>query len=112
MLERWTRGAGKVDTPDWGPALTARLPRLHSLGLGERSRTVSLHPQSPTCRGSCRSFFTVDRAQLELTRGPWVYDHDHFIILNSAIGGDFPGPPGVGTVLPQNMLIDYVRVYR
>ncbi|MET0234050.1 MAG: family 16 glycosylhydrolase, partial [Kibdelosporangium sp.] len=59
-----------------------------------------------------RGFFTVDRTQLELTRGPWVYDHPHFIILNSAIGGDFPGPPGAGTVLPQNMLIDYVRVYR
>lgn len=59
-----------------------------------------------------RAFFTVDREQLETTRGPWVYDHDHFIILNSAIGGDFPGPPGAGTVLPQNMLIDYVRVYR
>jgi beta-glucanase (GH16 family) len=59
-----------------------------------------------------RSFFTVDRTQLELTRGPWVYDHPHFIILNSAIGGDFPGPPGAGTVLPQNMLIDYVRVFR
>ncbi|MFC0113861.1 discoidin domain-containing protein [Kibdelosporangium aridum] len=59
-----------------------------------------------------RSFFTVDRTQLELTRGPWVYDHDHFLILNSAIGGDFPGPPGAGTVLPQNMLVDYVRVYR
>ncbi len=57
-------------------------------------------------------FFTVDRTQLELTKGPWVYDHNHFIILNNAIGGDFPGPPGAGTVLPQNMAIDYVRVFR
>ncbi|OLF08048.1 licheninase [Actinophytocola xinjiangensis] len=57
-------------------------------------------------------FFTVDRDQLERTRGPWVYDHPFFIILNNAVGGDWPGPPGPGTVLPQNMMIDYVRVYR
>jgi beta-glucanase (GH16 family) len=59
-----------------------------------------------------QSFFTVDRTQLELTKGPWVFDHPFFIILNNAIGGDFPGPPGAGTVLPQNMVVDYVRVYR
>jgi beta-glucanase (GH16 family) len=57
-------------------------------------------------------FFTVDRAQLELTRGPWVFDHPFFVILNNAIGGDFPGPPGAGTVLPQNMVVDYVRVFQ
>jgi beta-glucanase (GH16 family) len=59
-----------------------------------------------------RSIFTVNRDQLETTRGPWVFDHPFFIILNNAIGGDFPGPPGGGTVLPQNMVIDYVRVFR
>jgi beta-glucanase (GH16 family) len=57
-------------------------------------------------------FFTVNRDELETTRGPWVYDHPFFIILNNAVGGDFPGPPGAGTVLPQDMVIDYVRVFQ
>ncbi|MCT2587663.1 discoidin domain-containing protein [Actinophytocola gossypii] len=57
-------------------------------------------------------FHTVDRDTLEQTRGPWVFDHPFFLILNNAVGGDWPGPPGPGTVLPQDMLIDYVRVYR
>ncbi|MCP2163454.1 discoidin domain-containing protein [Goodfellowiella coeruleoviolacea] len=57
-------------------------------------------------------FFTVNRDQLETTRGPWVYDHPFFIILNNAVGGDWPGPPGAGTVLPQDMVVDYVRVYQ
>ncbi|MDX3855579.1 discoidin domain-containing protein [Streptomyces sp. AK02-01A] len=56
------------------------------------------------------AFFTVERSTLEQTRGPWVYDHPFFIILNNAIGGDFPGPPDASTTLPQKMLIDYVRV--
>ncbi|MDT7788076.1 MAG: hypothetical protein QOF58_6495 [Pseudonocardiales bacterium] len=57
-------------------------------------------------------FFTADRNQLESTRGPWVYDHPFFIILNNAVGGDWPGPPGAGTQLPQDMVLDYVRVYQ
>jgi beta-glucanase (GH16 family) len=41
----------------------------------------------------------------------WVFDHPFFIILNVAVGGDWPGPPDNTTVFPQNMLVDYVRVY-
>lgn len=44
--------------------------------------------------------------------GEWVYDHDFFILINLAVGGDFVGSPTADTVFPQTMLIDYVRVYR
>ena len=40
----------------------------------------------------------------------WVYDHPFFILLNVAVGGMYPGPPD-GTVFPQTMLVDYIRVY-
>jgi len=43
--------------------------------------------------------------------GKWVFDHPFFIILNLAVGGDWPGPPDASTKFPQNMLVDYVRVY-
>ncbi|MEU0089134.1 discoidin domain-containing protein [Kribbella sp. NPDC006257] len=56
--------------------------------------------------------FTVDKAQLEATRGPWIYDHPFYLILNLAVGGDFPGPPNSATPFPSRMLVDYVRVYR
>jgi len=41
----------------------------------------------------------------------WVFDHPFFIILNVAVGGYWPGSPDGTTVFPQNMLVDYVRVY-
>jgi beta-glucanase (GH16 family) len=41
----------------------------------------------------------------------WVYDHPFFVLLNVAVGGDWPGPPDGTTVFPQAMLVDYVRVY-
>jgi len=43
--------------------------------------------------------------------GTWVFDHPFFIILNVAVGGSWPGSPDTTTVFPQQMLVDYVRVY-
>lgn len=43
--------------------------------------------------------------------GQWVFDHPHFIILNVAVGGNWPGNPDATTPFPQQMLVDYVRVY-
>jgi beta-glucanase (GH16 family) len=42
----------------------------------------------------------------------WVFNHPFFIILNVAVGGGFPGNPDATTVFPQQMLVDYVRVYQ
>jgi beta-glucanase (GH16 family) len=43
----------------------------------------------------------------------WPFDagQSNFILLNLAIGGDFPGPPDATTPFPAEMLVDYVRVY-
>ena len=41
----------------------------------------------------------------------WVFDHPFFLILNVAVGGSWPGNPDASTALPQEMLVDYVRVY-
>jgi len=35
-----------------------------------------------------------------------------YLILNVAVGGYWPGYPDETTVFPQDMLVDYVRVYR
>lgn len=56
------------------------------------------------------AFFTADKATVEQTKGPWVYDHPFYIILNNAVGGDWPGNPDATSVFPQKMLVDYVRV--
>jgi len=41
----------------------------------------------------------------------WVFDHDFFLIMNIAVGGSWPGFPDETTEFPQQMLIDYIRVY-
>jgi beta-glucanase (GH16 family) len=42
----------------------------------------------------------------------WVYDHPFFLLLNVAVGGGWPGSPDATSAFPQEMLVDYVRVYR
>jgi beta-glucanase (GH16 family) len=43
--------------------------------------------------------------------GQWVFDKPFFILLNVAVGGSWPGSPDATTQFPQQMLVDYLRVY-
>ncbi|KZM36520.1 family 16 glycosylhydrolase [Oerskovia enterophila] len=43
--------------------------------------------------------------------GAWVFDDPFFLLLNLAIGGDWPGSPDESTTLPAQMVVDYVRAY-
>ncbi len=39
----------------------------------------------------------------------WVYSHPFFIIVNVAVGGNWPGSPD-DSIFPQRLLVDYIRV--
>lgn len=41
-----------------------------------------------------------------------AFQNPFFIILNMAVGGDFPGLTVDNSALPAQMLVDYVRVYK
>lgn len=45
---------------------------------------------------------------------PWPFDDGNkfYIILNFAVGGDWPGAPDGSTPFPSSFEIDYVRVYQ
>jgi len=59
-------------------------------------------------------FFTATPASLVGLPSPgiWVFTNQQFFILNVAVGGGWPGNPSTNTVFPQQMLVDYVRVYQ
>jgi beta-glucanase (GH16 family) len=57
------------------------------------------------------NYKTVTRTDLpEGTK--WVYDRPFFLLLNVAVGGNWPGSPDATSSFPQVMLVDYVRVYQ
>jgi len=57
-------------------------------------------------------YATRTPADLPNNGSVWVFDHPFFLILNVAVGGNWPGAPDGSTTFPQQMLVDYVRVYR
>ena len=56
------------------------------------------------------TYSVVTRA--EVGNNEWVFDKGFYILLNLAVGGNWPGPPDNSTVFPQMFYIDYVRVYQ
>jgi beta-glucanase (GH16 family) len=58
-----------------------------------------------------KPYFTVTPNDLKAgTR--WVYDHPFFLLLNFAVGGNWPGNPDGNTHFPQSMTVDWVRVWQ
>lgn len=56
-------------------------------------------------------YFVQDASDLP-EGGEWVFDHPFNLIMNLAIGGDWPGSPNATTPNPAEMLVDYIRVYK
>jgi len=55
----------------------------------------------------------VQYNQLDITPATMSAFHENFfLILNLAVGGNWPGNPIASTVFPQSMFIDYVRVFQ
>ncbi len=42
--------------------------------------------------------------------GPWVFDHDFYLLLNVAVGGRFSVPPPADLAFPRTMLVDRISV--
>lgn len=43
---------------------------------------------------------------------PAPFDRGFYLLLNLAVGGNLPGPPDASTEFPQELVVDYVRVYQ
>jgi hypothetical protein len=41
-----------------------------------------------------------------------AFQNNFFLILNVAVGGNWPGSPNQNTLFPQTMAVDYVRVFQ
>jgi len=46
------------------------------------------------------------------TDGFDVFHKPFYIVLNVAVGGNWPRPPDQTTIWPQKMMVDWVRVYQ
>jgi beta-glucanase (GH16 family) len=100
---------GSVHGRGYSAGETYRLPRSRAFSDDFHTFTVKWMPKAVE--------FFVDgiryARQTSTTTGTggWVYDHPFFLVLNLAVGGEWAGAPNGRVEFPQQMLVDYVRVY-
>ncbi|MCX7986827.1 MAG: family 16 glycosylhydrolase [Bacteroidales bacterium] len=103
-------------TLHWGPMVNGGHPyyglsyTLPSGKFADDYHIFAVEWDDKAIRGFCDNtqYFVMDitKAGLEAFHNPF------FIILNLAVGGNWPGNPDATTVFPQKMYVDYVRVYK
>ncbi|MEU1190586.1 glycoside hydrolase family 16 protein [Streptomyces sp. NPDC005859] len=71
---------------------------------------VDKQPRRITWSVDGKPYFTLTPSKLPAPRD-WVFEQDMHLLLNVAVGGDWPGPPDASTPSPATMTVDYVRFY-
>jgi beta-glucanase (GH16 family) len=51
------------------------------------------------------------KKESDLNEWPAPFDQPFYLIMNVAVGGNFPGAPNPETKFPAELVVDYVRVY-
>ena len=51
------------------------------------------------------------RRASDLNPWPAPFDQPFYLVMNVAVGGNFPGAPNAATRFPAELVVDYVRVY-
>ena len=55
-----------------------------------------------------KQFHVIDTTPAGLSE----FQEEYFLLVNLAVGGDWPGKPDGTTVLPQYLVVDYIRVFQ
>jgi len=81
----------------------------HTYGMIWSTGSVAYYVDDPT-----HPYVTYTASSISgLSGAVWPFDagQSNFILINLAVGGDWPGSPNASTPFPSEMLVDYVRVY-
>ena len=82
----------------------------HTYGMIWSPGSVAYYVDDPA-----HPYVTYTRADIKrFDHAVWPFDEPQsdFLILNLAVGGDWPGAPNATTPFPAEMLVDYVRVFK
>lgn len=99
---------GSLHGPDWYDSTVA-----YTLPQGERFADQYHTFAVEWAPGKVTFFVDGHPYTTEVKAGAgWRFEHPFFLLLNLAVGGDWPGNPDASTRFPQMMKVDYVRVYQ
>jgi beta-glucanase (GH16 family) len=102
-----------------GPVLYGGNAITQTFGLSNARFDTDFHLFAVEWDENCLDFYMdnimfkrITKTEVESKGGTWVYDQPFFIVMNLAVCGNFVGTTVAGTVFPQTLYVDYVRVYR
>jgi beta-glucanase (GH16 family) len=83
-------------------------PKAHpGIDLSERFHTFAVEWE----RGGVVRWF-LDDELVDEQQVPGSFETPMYLLVNTAVGGDWPGPPAEETPFPQHFDIDSIRVYQ
>jgi beta-glucanase (GH16 family) len=95
-------GTGVSHTASYDLAAGAFADDFHVYGIEWEPQTVRFYVDGDL----------YDTRTQQGSGGTWPFDDGpEFLLLNVAVGGSWPGDPDASTVFPQQMKVDWVRVY-
>ena len=105
---------GTVHGPDyWGPAGPSKKYEMKSGRFRDEFHVFAVDWEPKRIRWFVDGnlFYTLTPAGIPAGR-KWVFNKPFFMLINLAVGGNWPGYPDSTTTFPQSLTVDYVRVYR
>jgi beta-glucanase (GH16 family) len=95
-----------------GSPLTATISLPGGVKLSDDFHTYAVEWAPNVVRFYVDTTLYETRTPADIPQGSeWVYNHPFFMLLNLAVGGQWPGSPDASSHFPAQMLVDYVRVY-
>jgi beta-glucanase (GH16 family) len=82
-----------------------------SLSAGFHTYSVEWEPERIRFMLDGSTYRTITPADLP-AGAVWPFKHPYFLLLDLAVGGEWPGSPNASTHFPAQMLVDWVRVWQ
>jgi beta-glucanase (GH16 family) len=100
---------GSLHAPSFNPTGTYTLPG--GAKFSDAFHTFAVEWEPGTVRFYVDDQLYETRTSTQTDGGTWEFDHPFFLLLNVAVGGQWPGDPDSTTTFPQTLKVDWVRVY-
>ena len=104
-----TANHGSLHAPNYNP--TATYEPTPGLNVAFHTYAVEWDQSSITFFVDDTAYETHTPSDAAKSGGTWAFNQPFYVLINLAIGGNWPGNPDSSTTFPQTMVIDWVRVY-
>jgi beta-glucanase (GH16 family) len=94
-----------------GQGIGAAYPNPSGRPFADDFHVYAVEWEPQAIRWSVDGVVYQTRTPADLRGARWVFDHGFFLLINVAVGGNWPGAPDGTTRLPQELHVDWVRVH-